>query len=480
MMEKVRKFHFASFGEKETYFLSDVCSEGKLIAQRIRSKLILNEINNGEPVLLLYPPKEDLHNLSGLFEVEIKGHFEDLRGGVAGEINIPKAYVGDSRSTSFGPSWEESVIEITPDEIYQKHSLGNQRQSTPRKANIVFSLTENRMLRPWGIIEKSFTGEVKSKLKPRVTLNFEDGWVGAFESYYKYIDTKIEEIQGDFSSSNLVLDLKKENYDLLSIGEIQTISQLLDKLMIYLSFGSSQKTTWISWTSEIGIDFVEYYRNVVIPQKLPDYGESLISKRLFQEFSQYCLDYLGRKGSLDLYLPLLFLVGADNPRKTIESEFLSLFISFEALLNLYSEEHDKAKLFKGGNWENIKVHIEKAINEIGFLEGNDKVLLANKIGLFNQASIKFLYDDFCKVMEIDNSDLWPVFGEGLSLSKIRNKLIHGASTGDEIFLNFAGIHLKWIIERSLLAMIGWKSDSNVDSDTLSKYNPYREWKQFYK
>ncbi len=85
-------------------------------------------------------------------------------------------------------------------------------------------------------------------------------------------------------------------------------------------------------------------------------------------------------------------------------------------------------------------------------------------------------------MQVDNSDLWPVFGEGLSLSRIRNKLIHGILSGDETFLSFARIHLKWIVERCLLAIIGWVgrgNNSNVDSDTLRKYNPYREWKQYY-
>jgi hypothetical protein len=185
---------------------------------------------------------------------------------------------------------------------------------------------------------------------------------------------------------------------------------------------------------------------------------------------------------LNLYLPLLYLVSADNPHKTVESEFLSLFISLEALLHLYGRKQNKTKHFTPENWNNIKAHIEKAIKELESLNNGSKTAMANKIGIFNQTSINFLYRDFCKVMQVDNSDLWPVFGEGLSLSRIRNKLIHGILSGDETFLSFARIHLKWIVERCLLAIIGWVgrgNNSNVDSDTLRKYNPYREWKQYY-
>ena len=241
-MDKTRKFHFASFEEREIHFLSDVYSEGNLVAQRIKSKLLLNEIKYVRPLMFLYPMKEKKEDINHLFEVEIKGYFEYLDGEKAGEIHIPKAYVGDSECTSFASSWEECVIEIIPDEIYQKHYLNYQSQEIPKKAWVIFSLTENKMIRPWGTMELSFTGDVKSEFKPRVTLNFEDGWIGIFENHYKHIKTKLEETGGHFSSSRLVLNLKKEDYSLPSIKEIETKSELVNNLLLYISFGSRQKT----------------------------------------------------------------------------------------------------------------------------------------------------------------------------------------------------------------------------------------------
>ena len=482
MLEKPSKFHLASFGEKEIYFLSNIYSEGTLAVQGIRSKLILNEIKYSAPLLLLYPTKEKLADIDNLFEVEVKGILELMGGQEAGEIHIPKAYVENSNRTQFETSWEECIVEISPCEIYQVHYLKDQIEGTSKKHSIVFCLTENRMLRPWGIIERSFTGEVKSEFHPRVTLNFADGWIGAFENHHQYAKANIEEAIGDFSSSKLVLHLKKEDSSLLSIQDVTTISELVDRLLLYLSFASRQKTTWVSWSSQMATEFVEYYRNIVIPQKISVLEEPLISKRLFQKFSQHCLEYLSCNENLNLYFPLLYLVSADNPRKTIESEFLSLFISLEALLHLYARKLKKTKHFTDDDWKKIGAHIRRVIKELQCLDSKQKKMMADKIGIFNQTSNRFLYDDFCEVMQVDNSDLWPLFGNGLTLSKIRNKLIHGIQFDYEPYLTFAKVHLKWIIERCLLAAIGWVgwgNDSNVDSDTLTKYNPYREWKQYY-
>jgi hypothetical protein len=479
MLEKINKFHLASLGGKEIYFLSNIYSGGTLVAQGIRSKLILNEIKYSEPLLLLYPTKEKLGNINHLFEVEIKGILELAGGQVAGEIHIPKAWIGNSNRVQFGTSWEECIIEITPYEIYQKDYLENQKEETNAKHSITFFLTENRMLRPWGIIEQSFTGEVKSEFHPRVTLNFGNGWIGTFEDHHQYAKARIEDINGDFSMSKLALNLKKENRNPLTIQDVRTISEVLDRLLLYLSLGSSQRTTWVSWASQIGTEFVEYHRLISIPQEVSRYEDSLISEMLFHSFSQHCLDYLSKKESLDLYLPLLCFISADNPSKTVESEFVSLFISLETLLHLYGERYDKTKHFETNDWENIAAHLIKAIDGIEFLNKETKTFLTDKIGLFNQTSINFLYGDFCRVMQVDNSDLWPVSGKGLSLSRIRNKLIHGNLSDDELSLSFAKIHLKWIVERCLLATMGWKNDHSADRDSLRKFNPYNEWKQYY-
>lgn len=480
MLTKKEKSDSASIWDEEIYFLSDLYSQGVLIAQGIRSKLILNKIKYGEPILLLYPPREKLNEINIHFEMEIRGHSEFMGGGISTEIHIPRAYVMHSRSTLFASSWEESFIEVIPEEIYHKHYLRNHEERSSEKAWVTFSLTENNMIGPWGTTEMSFTGEVKCNLRPRVVLNFENGWVGAFERHYKYIDTKTEGIEGYFSSSNLVFNLARLGHRLSSLDEINVLSDPLDKLLLYISFATRQRTMWVAWSSEIENQLIEYYRNIVIPSKTNDYDEPLIPERLIKEFLEHCLEYIGNKENLDLYLPLLYLVAADKPGKTVESQFLSLFVSLEALLHLYGTKRNKTKYFKTDDeWKTFRVYIEKAVDEFQPLSDSLRVAMLNKIGNFNQTSINFLYHDFCNAMQIDNSDLWPVFGSGCSLYNLRSKLVHGILSGDELFWIYARINLKWIVERCLLAIIDWKRDNNVDGETLIKYYPYKDWRVYY-
>jgi hypothetical protein len=324
----------------------------------------------------------------------------------------------------------------------------------------------------------SFTGEVKRNFKPRVVLCLENDWVGAFVEHHKYIDT--EGAEGYFSSSGLVFSLERAGHRQPSLGEIRLISDLLDKLLLYVSFASRQRTTWVALTSIVEGQLVEYYRNIVIPSKISEYDEPLTDRRSIEEFLRHCLAYITNKENFDLYLPLVYLVSADKPGKTAESQFLSLFMSLEALLHLYSKKKHNTKHFKTpDDWKHFYAHIKKAIDGFQFFNNDIRDEMLNKIGIFNQISINSLYYDFCKTFQTDNSDLWPVFGSGLSLYNIRNKLIHGIQSGDELFLIYANTHLKWIVERCLLAIIGWKNDNNVDPDILRKYNPYREWRQHH-
>jgi len=336
------------------------------------------------------------------------------------------------------------------------------------------------MVKPFKNIEVSPTGDIRRGLEPTVILKFKDDWNATFEEHHHYTDTKIEEVDGTFSTGHLVLNLEKNNYGLISVNEVKILSDLLDKLFWYLSFGSRQRTTWIKWTAEIGTELVEYYRNnIFISEKIKYYEEPLIDRRSFQDFLQHCLEYEKQKNNLDLYLPIVYLVSSNSPSKTIEMQFLSLFMALEALLDLYAESRNKNKHFTKERWKPFETHMKESINEFSGFNENEKNLMIAKLGTFNQPSRKKLYNDFCKDMEIDNSDLWPIYGTHFDLSRIRNKLIHGNRFEYETFLSIANEHLRWIVERCLLTILGWKGITDVDRDGLRKYIAYLDWKSYY-
>lgn len=476
----MRKNNTFSFGSKEEYFISDIYSQRELIAQGIRSKLILSDIKYSNPTLFLYPLKDEYENIVKYFELEIKGCFEYLGGEKAGEIHIPKGYMIKAPHTLLASSWEECIVEVIPEEIYKKDYINIQEEI--RETKVIFSITDNRMVRPWDSIVKSFTGEVKIKLDPTVILDLEDGWNARFENQYRYLDKKIEEVEGTFTSSRLVLTLEKNEYRLETVNEVKKLENLVETLLWYLSLASRQRTTWIEWAAEIGTELVEYYRHISFPQEISDNKESLVSEISIQEFLRACIEYEKQKNKIDLYLPIIYLVGAKENSKTIEMEFLSLFIALESLLNVYGMNRHKNKHFTNeADWQAFYEHMKKAIDEIPELK--DKDSLIRKVGIFNQVSTKVLYDDFCKEMRVDNSDLWPIYGNNrhcLYLCDIRNKLIHGKRFEVWPLLSKAKDHLRWIVERCLLAVLDWREKTEVfHAESLQKYTAYRDWGNYY-
>lgn len=98
-------------------------------------------------------------------------------------------------------------------------------------------------------------------------------------------------------------------------------------------------------------------------------------------------------------------------------------------------------------------------------------------------SLKRKYADFCKEMHVDNSKLWPVFAsqKRSSLYYIRNKLVHVESFEDGYAMGIARHYLQWIVERCLLAALGWNGPTEVDDETLRKdYMKYHDWKKYYR
>lgn len=474
----MKKLTNLPLGSREEYFLSDIYSQGKLLAQRIKSKLILNDIRYSRARLLLHVSNEDIRKIRVHPVFEIKGYSENMANEKIGEIHIPKGYM--INATAFSSLWNEYVAEIIPDEIYHKHYFPGQNESKKEKQNIFFILTGNRVVKPFESIEKSPTGDLKKVIEPTVVLNFKGDLVATFEEHDYYVNTKVEEVDGTFSTGHLVLKIEMGNQYLVSTDEINILSELLDKLLWYLSFGSRQRTTWIKWEAEIGNEFVEYYRNIIfIPEKIASHKVPLVDIRTFQDFLQHCLEYDKQQYNIDLYLPVLYLVASDNPSKTMEMEFLSLFISLEALLDLYAESRNKNKHFDKELWEPFKTHMEGSINAFSDFNETEKNLMIEKLGIFNQPSRKKLYNDFCNDMKIDNADLWPIYGTNTDLSRIRNKLIHGKRFEYEAFLSIANEHLKWTVERCLLAVLGWKGNTDVDREGIRKYTAYHNWKIYY-
>ncbi|MGA3035066.1 MAG: hypothetical protein ABSD70_17405 [Terracidiphilus sp.] len=113
------------------------------------------------------------------------------------------------------------------------------------------------------------------------------------------------------------------------------------------------------------------------------------------------------------------------------------------------------------------------------------LIFALGLPISTDKKVKELYAEFEKINPLDISDLWPLIdGSGTpSLNRIRNALVHGkvfTARGDFRSLSIAAENLQWLLERVLLATLGWEVDrSEVSRKNLSKYTAH-QWASEFK
>ena len=80
-----------------------------------------------------------------------------------------------------------------------------------------------------------------------------------------------------------------------------------------------------------------------------------------------------------------------------------------------------------------------------------------------------------------DDDLWPVVGSasGVSLSEIRNRLVHGVvfTPSQQEALFKALIHLRWCVERMVLAALEWPLERSLVGEFLRHMAPYNSWRE---
>jgi hypothetical protein len=155
------------------------------------------------------------------------------------------------------------------------------------------------------------------------------------------------------------------------------------------------------------------------------------------------------------------------------------------LVLFYLENSGAEFILAPDEWNSFRKDLKNFIkNHSHFSQKKERRrFIYEKLPELNRISFANAFSDFCLRYNIDIHDLWPVVDqkEGISLSSIRSKLIHG----DPLIplqlgaLVCANEHLRWIVERSILSVLGWPvSESRVSEHFLSRNMAmYRNWNE---
>jgi len=231
----------------------------------------------------------------------------------------------------------------------------------------------------------------------------------------------------------------------------------------------------------------QFLRNKTIPDttnsKRFRTGNEIIDLAHFEDFIKTAYsNFLSYSEVAALRRAINFVI--PSGRETIDGGFMVTYSALEMLVLHFRRKQGLEFIFPKNRFEkhirkSLKEHIEQL--NLPDLDADRKQMMKDKLSELNRVSFATAFNDFCNHYSVNLADLWSVTGdgEGVSLSQLRNKLVHGEHFDSRHYgaLIYAKEHLQWTIQRMILGILGWSVDrSNVSPDRLGIMYAYQRWR----
>jgi len=430
--------------------------------------------------LIFYPTPEQANQLGWPFEFSVYGEHKGLSGEVSSITKAKKVYYKDGHTRHWGDKFSETILigEPTDLKIIDLIQRDDNSAKPDDKIKGIFWLTPNIMLSPMKMMTRSFTGEVTVDKSRNFEFTLNNGCSLKFDEYYRYIENE----QGDtISFSEPVAEFELDHLN----KEIDFDFEPIDDFLMLTSFCSRQRSVCLGWEAYESSKITKFFRrNISIPKinKNHSFNETLVDVSDFKEFITVAYNNFIQTEKKDLLRQSLFRALRDR-NDTLETKFLILYSAVETLVLLYKHNNEMNNVIDLSDWPNFFKDLKIFIKKYPLFSDkkNKRKLIYEKLPELNRVSFATAFKSFCEHYHIELSDLWPVVDrkDGISLSDIRNKLIHGDSFGrrQERALMSAAEHLGWIVERSLLRVLDWPiAKSKVSKEFLLKnFTMANEW-----
>ncbi|MEA2203956.1 MAG: hypothetical protein QOE77_732 [Blastocatellia bacterium] len=171
-----------------------------------------------------------------------------------------------------------------------------------------------------------------------------------------------------------------------------------------------------------------------------------------------------------------------NANSTPEVSFLSLSASLESILTFHRRQ-DEYKILPPEDFTELERDLKKWLKQHRVLahEPGKRALVYEKFRELNRFPMSHIFKIFCEYYSLDLTDLWPVIGKHAEwpLTEIRHRLVHGdpfPSRPAEA-MECAEKHLRWVVERMLLSVLGWPiGRSSVSFEYLANGSLVHGWR----
>jgi hypothetical protein len=475
----------ASYKQPELTFVATIISGefeiGNVLCTALLPLKVTDSIElrfqfNSEQANIFYKAK--------FWKFSIKGEIRDNEKNVREIVQSDEVYVVSFKESNLTTEMRESTLSGSPLELTITQLLGY--EGKPRTTQ--FNITPNALL-TYGLkthrvlMEKRLLGDEEIEWpKGRET-------IFALDEETRFIFTHVERNykndDGDSVSFNEpVVNLAEQTWTPES--SIGARAKQLDDVLLIASFAAMDKTVCLGWESFDGHAYTKhYYRNRFVPtpkKKDAGWGEMIIDTQDFSEFIEVAYKRFVTYPEIDaLRRAINFFVIRD--RDTIEGGFMIQYSALEMLVLHFRRSTGLELIFDNPKqWKNVRKGLKTHIEQMDLPEEDEykKALVKEKVSELNRISFATAYERFCSFYKVNTEDLWPVTNaqNGISLSQIRNKLVHGEHIQQSQYgaIVYAKENLKWTIGRMLLGIFGWDVNKSFYSpDSLRDNIGYRRW-----
>jgi hypothetical protein len=424
------------------------------------------------------------------FVFALKATISDLQGNLSSSISASKVYNLGISTSYYDTNRSISILRAEPLDLKICRFL---QQADSQEKSFHFWLTQSILLSPFYSTELHCNGNVTINTSNIKSFEILQGLQFNFVNYYcHYDDPKRKNIRS--SRSILSAEFTGITDQQLGEGTLPNIESFL-KLV---SFAERRRIVCYGYRGISG-KMTDFYRgDISIPEEDFEHSsnETLIDINDFQEFISQVLpnakNCIFREHLFDAIGKIAY-----RENSTLESEYLSYYSALENLVNGYRDTRSFHYILENDPWKKFTKDLKHFIKTHEFFkdegdgEGDqeskkaknrNKQLMYEKIPELNRVSFGTAFKSFCDDYSVDLSDLWSLGGGGVStsLSKIRNRLIHGGRFEREEYeaVICARSHLKWTLERCILRVLNWDVErSRVCSTFLKLCVGYSEWRE---
>lgn len=450
-----------------------------LTVPAVPCQVFLPERAEGRVALRFQPNKRQVDLLPLIFECSIEGATMDLAG-TRTEIRATKVYLHAITTKRSGKKAVEYSAEAEPVDLKVVAAFRSRIENLKGKTSGVFWLTPSLLLTPAKTIEHSYSGNVRVQTVHQLRFPLRGGPEMVFDTHFKHTRNEAGEVI-TFSELVAELEVPVERRGLRAIEG--PILNALDDFLLITSFAERWRCACVGWVATNSRNVTTLYRrDISIPEHSKEHtlNDTLIDIADFLEFANVA--YASVVAGSNPLLRQAVQYAVYRRDRTLEHSFLTLFEALETLLLHFRRLRGLEFILEENRWEAVSKSIKSAIKAHPDLvqDKDARKLLYEKLPELNRVSFGTVFQRFCETYGVDLRDLWPVVGDssGISLSDIRNKLVHGEHFPQAhlVPLIMAENHLRWVVERVILGFLGWPVDrSQVSSSSLTGMNSYLHW-----